>query len=170
MCTDDPLANVLYIDLSKKRFWVEKRQDLFTKYIGGAGVATQLLHEECPEGADPFGPDNPIVLAVGPLTALFPLASKTVAMFKSPHAGNSGENHAGGAKPHCSPHGWVRRCGHKGGQRYPHLPRYSRRSGLLPGCFLPVGDEEQLYGGPHHQGGRARRGLETEEIPRSWNG
>ena len=96
MLQDDTLANVLYIDLSKKRFWIEKRQDLFEKYIGGVGVATQLLLEECPEGVDPFGPENPIIFAVGPLTALFPLASKTVAMFKSPHTGNLGESHCGG--------------------------------------------------------------------------
>ena len=52
MLRDDTLANVLYIDLSQKRFWIESRQDLFGKYIGGTGVATQLLHEECPGNCD----------------------------------------------------------------------------------------------------------------------
>jgi aldehyde:ferredoxin oxidoreductase len=93
---DDPLGNVLHIDLSKKRFRVERRSGLFEKYIGGAGVGIQLLHEVCPKECDPLGPDNPIVLSVGPLTGLFPLASKTVAMFKSPHTGNLGESHCGG--------------------------------------------------------------------------
>ena len=87
---------VLYINLSTKRFWIEDRRDLFEKYLGGAGVAIKLLHEECPRNADPLGPENPIIFAVGPLTGLFPLASKTVAMFKSPHTGNLGESHAGG--------------------------------------------------------------------------
>jgi len=96
MLRDDTLANVLHIDLSKKHFRIEKRQDLFEKHIGGAGVAIQLLHEECPEGCDALGAENPIIFAVGPLTALFPLASKTVAMFKSPHTGNLGESHCGG--------------------------------------------------------------------------
>lgn len=96
MLRDDILANVLYVDLSKKHFRVEKREDLFKKHIGGAGVAIQLLHEECPEGCDALGAENPIIFAVGPLTALFPLASKTVAMFKSPHTGNLGESHCGG--------------------------------------------------------------------------
>ena len=36
------------------------------------------------------------MLATGPLDGLFPLGSKTVAMFKSPHTGNLGESHAGG--------------------------------------------------------------------------
>src|SRR4030066_2521094 len=96
MFKDDVLANVLYIDLSQKKYWVERREDLFEKYLGGAGAAIQLLKEECPAGSDPLGPDNPIIVAVGPLTGLFPLASKTVAMFKSPLTGNLGESHAGG--------------------------------------------------------------------------
>ena len=96
MHKDDPLANVLYVDISKKRFWTERREDLFEDHFGGAGVAIQLLHQECPAGCDPLSPDNPIIFAVGPLTGLFPLASKTVAMFKSPHTGNLGESHCGG--------------------------------------------------------------------------
>ena len=59
-------------------------------------LAIRLLEEECPQGADPLGPENPIILAVGPLVGHYPLASKTVAMFKSPHTGNLGESHAGG--------------------------------------------------------------------------
>jgi aldehyde:ferredoxin oxidoreductase len=93
---DDPLANVLYVDLSTKRSWVDRREDLFQRHLGGSGVAAELLHEECPEGCDPLGPKNPVVFAVGPLTGLFPMASKTVAMFKSPHTGNLGESHCGG--------------------------------------------------------------------------
>jgi aldehyde:ferredoxin oxidoreductase len=96
MLCDERLSTVLYIDLSKKSFWTEKRPELFEKYLGGAGVAIQLLHENCPKDCDPLGPENPIILAVGPLTALFPLGSKTVAMFKSPHTGNLGESHCGG--------------------------------------------------------------------------
>lgn len=96
MLPNDCLADVLYIDLSSKRFWVKRREDLFERYMGGTGVAVRLLKEECPEGADPLGPDNPIIFAVGPITGLFPLASKTVAMFKSPHTGNLGESHCGG--------------------------------------------------------------------------
>lgn len=96
MIKNDPVRNVLYIDLTKKSFHIEDRSDLFEKYLGGTGVAIRLLHEECPQGADPLGSDNPIIFAVGPLTGLYPLASKTVAMFKSPHTGNLGESHAGG--------------------------------------------------------------------------
>ncbi|MDD5264924.1 MAG: aldehyde ferredoxin oxidoreductase family protein [Candidatus Bipolaricaulis sp.] len=96
MHPNDPIRRVLVIDLSKRTFEVMDRPELFQASIGGAGTAIRLLEERCPPGADPLGPENPIILAVGPLVGLYPLASKTVAMFKSPHTGNLGESHAGG--------------------------------------------------------------------------
>lgn len=96
MIKEDPLKKVLYIDLSKKKFWIEDRGDLFSQFLGGTGVAIKLLHENCKYDTDPFSSDNPIIFSIGPLNGLFPIASKTVALFKSPHTGNLGESHAGG--------------------------------------------------------------------------
>jgi aldehyde:ferredoxin oxidoreductase len=96
MLANDPLTRILYIDLNRRRSWVENRPELFEEGLGGSGVGIRLLNEECAAGTDPLGPGNPIILTVGPLVGLFPLASKTVAMFKSPHTGNLGESHAGG--------------------------------------------------------------------------
>ena len=96
MTDSDPIRRVLTIDLSTQTSAVDERPELFDAALGGAGVGIRLLDEACPVGADPLGPENPIVLAVGPLVGLYPLASKTVAMFKSPHTGNLGESHAGG--------------------------------------------------------------------------
>jgi len=96
MPADRLLERVLFVDLGRRQFHVEERPDLFAESLGGSGVAIRLLEEFCPPGADPMGPDNPVVLAVGPLVGYYPLASKTVAMFKSPHTGNLGESHAGG--------------------------------------------------------------------------
>ncbi|MGB9708592.1 MAG: aldehyde ferredoxin oxidoreductase family protein [Infirmifilum sp.] len=90
------LGRVLYIDLTSKKFWTEDRSDLFEEYLGGTGVAVKLLEEELPRNTHPLDPENVIVFAVGPFTALYPTASKTVAVFKSPHTGNLGESHAGG--------------------------------------------------------------------------
>ena len=90
------LRRVLYIDLEKKESFVEDRYDLFEEWLGGTGVATQLLLEECPEGADPLSPQAPIIFGIGPLTALFPAMTKTVAAFKSPLNGELGESYAGG--------------------------------------------------------------------------
>jgi len=90
------MNRVLYINLTKRATSVERRGDLFDEYLGGTGVAIKLLEEECPRGIDPLSADNPIIFAVGPLSALYPSASKTVAMFKSPLTGNLGESHCGG--------------------------------------------------------------------------
>jgi aldehyde:ferredoxin oxidoreductase len=96
MLPHDPLNRVLTIDLARRSFSVEARPDLFEQHLGGTGVAIHLLEETCPKGADPLGEENPIIFAVGPLVGHYPLASKTVAMFKSPHTGELGESHAGG--------------------------------------------------------------------------
>ncbi|HID18692.1 TPA: aldehyde:ferredoxin oxidoreductase [Candidatus Bathyarchaeota archaeon] len=96
MIKGDPVSKILHIDLSRKRFWVEERPELFERYLGGVGVGIRLLLEECPKGVDPLGPENPIIFAVGQLNGLFPVASKTAALFKSPHTCNLGESHAGG--------------------------------------------------------------------------
>lgn len=92
----EDMNRVLYIDLTKKDIRMEERGDLFDEYLGGSGVAIKLLEKECPRGIDPLDASNPIIFAVGPLTALYPSASKTVAMFKSPLTGNLGESHCGG--------------------------------------------------------------------------
>jgi len=90
------LRRVLYIDLDKKDTWIEERYDLFEEWLGGTGVATQLLLKECPEGADPLAPESPIIFSIGPLNTLFPVVTKTVATFKSPLTGELGESYAGG--------------------------------------------------------------------------
>ncbi|MGQ9469156.1 MAG: aldehyde ferredoxin oxidoreductase N-terminal domain-containing protein [Nitrososphaerales archaeon] len=87
---------ILYIDLERKSFYVKNRPELFDEWLGGVGVALQLYKEEAVKDADPLDPGNAIVFAIGPLTALYPLASKVVTVFKSPLTGNYGESHAGG--------------------------------------------------------------------------
>jgi len=89
-------SKVLYVDLTRKRFHVEDRKDLFEKWFGGIGVAIQLYKEETTPGMDPLSPDNPIIFAIGPLSVIFPMASKTITVFKSPLNGYVAESHAGG--------------------------------------------------------------------------
>lgn len=90
------LDKVLYIDLGEGTYEAVKQPELFEQFLGGSGLAIRLLLKECPQGTDPFAPENPIILAPGPLGGLFPSAGKTVATFKSPITGNLGESHAGG--------------------------------------------------------------------------
>jgi len=91
-----PLERILYVDLAQRTTWAVNRPELFAKYLGGTGIASKLLLEECPRKVDPFSPNVPIILATGPLVGLFPCIAKGVAMFKSPLTGNLGESHAGG--------------------------------------------------------------------------
>ena len=74
----EDMNRVLYIDLTKKDIRMEERGDLFDEYLGGSGVAIKLLEKECPSGIDTLDALNPIIFAVGPLTALYPSASKRV--------------------------------------------------------------------------------------------
>jgi aldehyde:ferredoxin oxidoreductase len=93
---ENEATKVLYIDLSRRVSWVEERKELFEEFIGGIGVAIKLLQEECPKGIDPLSPENPIIFAIGPFTGIYPIASKTIAVFKSPLTNNLGESHCGG--------------------------------------------------------------------------
>ncbi len=86
---------VLHINLSTGKSTVQKRTDL-TKYLGGVGVASKLLEEYMQPGKDPLHEDQPIILAIGALSTVFPVITKTVAMFISPVTGELGESYAGG--------------------------------------------------------------------------
>ncbi|GAB4266890.1 MAG: aldehyde ferredoxin oxidoreductase family protein [Candidatus Rifleibacteriota bacterium] len=91
------MNNYFMLDIDLDRGTAEKVDvtELFHEYIGGTGVATKLLSEMDP-GLDPYDPKAPIIFAMGPFSSVLPVASKTVAMFKSPLTGNMGESHAGG--------------------------------------------------------------------------
>jgi aldehyde:ferredoxin oxidoreductase len=90
------LRKVLFIDLSKEETWTEERYDLFEQWLGGTGVGIKLLLEECGPGVNPLSPEAPIILSIGPLNGMFPVATKAVATFKSPLNGELGESYAGG--------------------------------------------------------------------------
>jgi aldehyde:ferredoxin oxidoreductase len=90
------LRRVLYIDLGKEESWVEERQDLFDQWMGGTGIGIKLLTESCKPGLDPLSSESPIILSIGPLNGIFPVATKAVATFKSPLTGELGESYAGG--------------------------------------------------------------------------
>ena len=86
---------VLYIDLASNKVKVDLREDL-TEYLGGVGVASKLLLENINPERDPLDESQPIVFAIGALSSVFPVATKTVAMFISPVTGELGESYAGG--------------------------------------------------------------------------
>lgn len=88
-------VRVLYVDLTTRRVRVETRQDL-VEYMGGSGVAVKLLDETIRPDLDVFDPAQPMIIAIGPLSTIFPVITKAVATFRSPLTGEFGESHAGG--------------------------------------------------------------------------
>ncbi len=86
---------ILIVDLDRGKGRVEAIAGRSTA-LGGSGLAA-LLFEKYGDPVRPWDdPDQPFILAVGPLTGLFPLMSKTVCAFKSPYHNQYTESHAGG--------------------------------------------------------------------------
>lgn len=86
---------VLNIDLSTQKIQVENRKDL-TAYLGGVGVASKLLEENMRADLDPLDKMQPVIFAIGAASTIFPVVTKTVAMFISPLTRELGESYAGG--------------------------------------------------------------------------
>lgn len=90
------LEDILEVNLTTEEVKRYSRPELFERWIGGTGVALQLLKEHVPEDVNPLGPDNAIIFTIGRLSTFYPILSKTVCMFRSPLTGDLGESHAGG--------------------------------------------------------------------------
>ena len=58
---------LLSVDVGSRKTAEEDVDDVLASFIGGRGVGTKLAHDRIPFDADPFGPDNSLVFAVGPL-------------------------------------------------------------------------------------------------------
>jgi aldehyde:ferredoxin oxidoreductase len=86
----------LSIDLDSSTSTCQDCTQLFDEWLGGTGVATKLFSEYCLKPCEPLSPDAPVIFAIGPLNIIFPVMTKTVAIFHSPLTGNLGESHAGG--------------------------------------------------------------------------
>jgi aldehyde:ferredoxin oxidoreductase len=58
---------LLSVDVGDRETTTEDIDDVLQTFIGGRGVGTRLAHERIPFDADPFGPENRVVFATGPL-------------------------------------------------------------------------------------------------------
>lgn len=92
---NENFIRVLNINLSSRKIRIDKREDL-KAYLGGVGVASKLLEENMNPQCLPLDEKQPIVLAIGAASTVFPVITKTVAMFISPLTGELGESYAGG--------------------------------------------------------------------------
>lgn len=91
----EKFMRILYVDLSTGKIRIEKREDLML-YLGGVGIASKLLEENMRPELDALNQEQPIVFAIGAGTWMFPVLTKTVAMFRSPLTNELGESYAGG--------------------------------------------------------------------------
>jgi aldehyde:ferredoxin oxidoreductase len=79
----------LNIDLSKSQV-VEEHYDqsLALNFLGGRGFAAKILWDRVKQGTDPLSPENILIFAAGPLTAIgLPNSGKLVVASKSPLTG-----------------------------------------------------------------------------------
>jgi len=91
------MGQILRVDLTAKTW----RREAFTEefahtWIGGRGFAVKLLYDELLPGIDPLGPENKLVVAVGPISGISaPNTGKTVVAAKSPMTGGYGDGNLG---------------------------------------------------------------------------
>ncbi len=87
-------GRVLYVNLTTGKTRVEKLNEEYAqKYVGGIGLGMRLWLANSKAGVDPFSPENPLVLALGPISGtMFPTAGNGHAFVsKSPATGAIGE-------------------------------------------------------------------------------
>lgn len=95
------LSTLYHVDLSTGDIrTVEFPAAELRKYPGGSALGHYLLWQHCPRGADPLGPENPLIFAVSPLTGL-PISgqSRMTVVAKSPVTGGAGDSQCGGFFP-----------------------------------------------------------------------
>src|SRR5438132_2546319 len=76
----------LRIDLTEgSSSWVPLPEAVLRRFIGGVGLATYLMHRECPVGVDPLAPEAPLIFCLSPLVGT-PLttSAKFAVVAKSP--------------------------------------------------------------------------------------
>ncbi len=87
-------GRVLYIDLTTGNARTEKLdEETAKKYIGGIGLGMKLWLANSKASVDAFSPENPLVLALGPVSGtMFPTGGNGHAFIsKSPETGGVGE-------------------------------------------------------------------------------
>jgi len=92
-------GKILRVDLTGKTFTTQEIDEAFArKWLGGVGFAAKICYDEIPAGADPLGPDNLFVLAVGPIQGKTGVlgSGRFAIAFKSPLTGFWGQSTGGG--------------------------------------------------------------------------
>jgi aldehyde:ferredoxin oxidoreductase len=87
----------LVVDLSlEQAHTVPLPHWLKSDYVGGKGFAAKLLYDLTPAGADPLGPETPLIFLTGPLTATAAPSMRACVATKSPLTGIYLDSYFGG--------------------------------------------------------------------------
>jgi len=91
-------GQILRVDLTNKRITREKLQEeICKKFLGGAGLAANIIFKEVGPNVDPLSPDNKLVFALGPFNGTnIPGSGRWIVASKSPLTGIWGEACGGG--------------------------------------------------------------------------
>ena len=87
----------LNVDLTKSKATAEPYDEsLALNFLGGRGFAAKILWDRLKTGTDPLSPENLLIFAAGPLTAIgLPNSGKLVVAAKSPLTGGYGDGNIG---------------------------------------------------------------------------
>ena len=86
--TDATMGQFLVADLDRREAWTVPLPDwLKHDFVGGKGFGAKLLYDLTPPGADPLGPDNPLLFMTGPLTGTAAPSMRACVVTKSPLTG-----------------------------------------------------------------------------------
>jgi len=90
-------GKLLRVDLTKGKAVSQEYDAGFAKtFLGGRGFAAKILWDELKTGIDPLSPENRLIFAAGPLTALpLPSSGKLLVAAKSPLTGGYGDGNLG---------------------------------------------------------------------------
>ena len=94
-------GRILHVDLTSGKLEVENPSEAFYRqYMGGSALGMYYALRHIPAGADPLGPENVLIITLGPATGL-PISgtSRVTATARSPLTGAIGDAQAGGFWP-----------------------------------------------------------------------
>ena len=90
-------GHILRVNLTTRTFEKESFTEEFARtWVGGRGFAVKILFDELLPGIDPLGPENKLIVALGPISGIpAPNTGKAVVAAKSPLTGFYGDGNLG---------------------------------------------------------------------------
>ena len=93
------MGTILRVDLTSRKVVKEVMPERWVHaFVGGRGLNARLLYDEVKAGTDPLGPENKLIIGVGPCNGtIVPGSQRFTVTFKSPITGHYGDSNSGGS-------------------------------------------------------------------------